>query len=164
MKSNWNTSEAYDLSMYETVAAPVRTPQPVPPAPKKRRDPAVAQRAAVRNLLTCAVLLVAFLAMVLYHNVSVVELGDEIQTQRDNLVELENEYSYLYGKLTARTITETGGYAATHGLCKVQNYQVTYIRLSESDQVVRTENAPTGSFLESIMDRMDTVLEYMRIK
>lgn len=164
MRSNWNTTEAYDLSMYETSPAPLRKEQPTPPVPKKRRSAAAAQRTLTRRLLATAILIVAFLAMMLYHSVSVIELGDEIQTQNDVLSLLEDEYSYLNGKLTTRTISEVDSYAATNGFCKVQDYQVTYIRLSDSDQTIRTEKAPTGSFLESVMDRMDTVLEYLRIK
>lgn len=163
MRSNWNTTEAYDLSLYETSPAPIQRPQPAPvekAAPSKQ----TLRRIFTRRLLACAVLLVAFLGVMLSHNVTVIELGDEIQTQTETLAALKDENSYLTGKLTARTISEVDQYAAANGLCKVQDYQVSYIRLGSSDQTIRTEKAPTGSFLESVMDRMDTVLEYLRIK
>ena len=36
--------------------------------------------------------------------------------------------------------------------------------LNDTDVAVRTEAAPSGSVLESLMDSMDTALEYLRIK
>ena len=166
MQYSWNTSEAYDLSMYETEeTAPARRPHPA--ADKKtehRLKVKAAQRTLSRRLVVCGVLLVLFLAMLLFHNVAVVELGDSIQSAAEELSVLESEYSYLCGKLPGQNSSEVEDYAAANGLCKVQPYQVSYISLSEGDQAVRTEHAPTGSPIEALMNRMDTVLEYLKIK
>ena len=165
MNSRWNSTEAYDLSMYEVPAAPVkRQPELVPPKKAKTQSKKAAQRSAMRRLTACAVLVVVFLALVLYQNVSTIELGNEIQTQNDLYAALLDEHSYLSGKLTARTAQEVDSYAAGQGLCKVQGYQTTYIRLNEADAVTRTQAAPSGSLLEQFIDRMDTALEYLRIK
>ena len=164
MNSRWNTTEAYDLSLYEIPAEPVRKPQPAPALRKKAKTQKAVQRSAMRRLAVCAVLIVVFLAMVLYQNVSTIELGNEIQTQNDLYAALLDEHSYLSGKLTARTAQEVDSYAAGQGLCKVQGYQTTYIRLNQADAVTRTQAAPSGSFLEQFIDRMDTALEYLRIK
>ena len=117
-----------------------------------------------RRIFAVAVLVVALLAIILYQNVSIIELGNEIQTQNDFYAALQNENSYLNGKLTAKTVQEVDSYAAAQGLCKVQSYQISYIRLSDADIAVRTEAAPSGSALESLMNSMDTALEYLRIK
>lgn len=165
MNSQWNTTEAYDLSLYEVQpAAPARTPKTAPPRKQKNMTRKAAEKALARRLLACAVLTVAFLSMVLYHNVAVVEIGDEIQSQADLLEDLQNEHSYLIGRLTTRTAMEVDRYAAVQGLCKVQDYQVNYIRLNAAEKAVRTAEAPTGSLLEGLINRMDTVLEYLRIK
>ena len=164
MNSRWNTTEAYDLSLYEIPAEPVRKPQPAPALRKKAKTQKAVQRSAMRRLAVCAVLIVVFLAMVLYQNVSTIELGNEIQTQNDLYAALLDEHSYLSGKLTSKTAQEVDSYAAAQGLCKVQDYQVSYIRLNDADVAVRTEAAPSGSVLESLMDGMDTALEYLRIK
>ncbi len=37
MNSRWNTTEAYDLSLYEIPAEPVRKPQPAPALRKKAK-------------------------------------------------------------------------------------------------------------------------------
>lgn len=164
MNSRWNSTEAYDLSMYEAPVQPVRRVQAAP-APKSRAKSEKAQRIGYnRRIFACAVLVVAFLAMVLYQNVSTIELGNEIQTQNDRYDALQDEYSYLVGKLTNKTAQEVDSYAAAQGLCKVQSYQVSYIRLNDADVAVRTEAAPSGSALESLVDSMDTALEYLRIK
>ena len=70
------------------------------------------------------------------------------RTQNDLYAALQDEYSYLSGKLTAKTAQEVDSYAAAQGLCKVQDYQVSYIRLNDTDVAVRTEAAPSGSVLE----------------
>lgn len=167
MKAEWNSTEAYDLSLYEEVPVHVRPEQPireVKPAVRKKVSPRAAAHAVSRSLAVCGVLLVALIVMVLYHNVHVVELGDEIQTQMDTLASLRNEYSYLQGKLTSRTVAEVDSYAVGKRLCKVQDYQVAYIQLNSADQAYRTQDAPTGSLIESVMDGMDTILEYLKIK
>ncbi len=164
MNSRWNSTEAYDLSMYDAPVQPVKRVQPAP-APKLRTKSERAQQIARnRRIFACAVLVVAFLSMVLYQNVSTIELGNEIQTQNDLYAALQDENSYLNGKLTTKTVQEVDSYAAAQGLCKVQSYQVSYIRLNDADVAVRTEAAPSGSALESLMDSMDTALEYLRIK
>ena len=106
MNSRWNSTEAYDLSLYEVPAEPAKRPQPVPVAKNKAQSKKAAQRGAMRRLTACAVLVVVFLAMVLYQNVSTIELGNEIQTQNDLYAALQDEYSYLSGKLTAKTAQE----------------------------------------------------------
>lgn len=169
MQNSWNTSEAYDLSMYEMeVPTPVRKRPAPQPIKGKKADPRQrrisAQKALSRRLVTCAVLTLLFLGMLLYHNVTVVELGDQIQSSTEKLSALEAEYSYLCGKLPGQNASDVENYAAENGLCRVQPYQVSYISLKSGDQAVRTEHAPTGSLLESMMNRMDTVLEYLRIK
>lgn len=165
MNSRWNSTEAYDLSLYEVPVQPVKRPQPAPAAKTSRAAAKKAmQKTALRRLTVCAVLVVVFLALVLYQNVSTIELGNEIQTQNDLYAALQNEHSYLTGKLTAKTVQEVDSYAAARGLCKMQDYQVSYIRLNDTDVAVRTEAAPSGSVLESLMNSMDTALEYLRIK
>lgn len=167
MNSYWNTTEAYDLSVYEMTAAPARQkPQAVPVDPRAQRRAAqkAAEKTMARRLVACAVLIVVFLGMVLYQNVSVIELGNEIQQQNELYASLVDEHSYLSGKLTASTTREVENYAAAQGLCKVQDYQTTYLRLNDADAAIRTAEAPTGSAIEDLMDGMDTVLEYLRIK
>ena len=38
MNSRWNSTEAYDLSLYEVPAEPAKRPQPVPVAKKQPRE------------------------------------------------------------------------------------------------------------------------------
>ena len=164
MNSRWNSTEAYDLSLYEVPVQPVKRVQPAPAAQKQKKSERALQIGSHRRIFAVAVLVVALLAIILYQNVSIIELGNEIQTQNDFYAALQNENSYLNGKLTAKTVQEVDSYAAAQGLCKVQSYQISYIRLSDADIAVRTEAAPSGSALESLMDSMDTALEYLRIK
>ena len=58
MNSRWNTTEAYDLSLYEIPAEPVRKPQPAPALRKKAKTQKAVQRSAIRRLAVCAGVLV----------------------------------------------------------------------------------------------------------
>ena len=44
MNSRWNSTEAYDLSLYEVPAEPAKRPQPVPVAKNKAQSKKAAQR------------------------------------------------------------------------------------------------------------------------
>ena len=46
MNSRWNSTEAYDLSLYEVPAEPAKRPQPVPAAKNKAQSRKAAQRGA----------------------------------------------------------------------------------------------------------------------
>ena len=46
MNSHWNSTEAYDLSLYEVPAEPAKRPQPVPVAKNKAQSKKAAQRRA----------------------------------------------------------------------------------------------------------------------
>ena len=50
MNSHWNSTEAYDLSLYEVPAEPAKRPQPVPVAKNKAQSKKAAQRGAMRRL------------------------------------------------------------------------------------------------------------------
>ena len=43
MNSRWNSTEAYDLSLYEVPAEPAKRPQPVPVAKNKAQSKKAAQ-------------------------------------------------------------------------------------------------------------------------
>ena len=45
MNSRWNSTEAYDLSLYEVPAEPAKRPQPVPAAKNKAQSRKAAQSA-----------------------------------------------------------------------------------------------------------------------
>ena len=47
MNSHWNSTEAYDLSLYEVPAEPAKRPQPVPVAKNKAQSKKAEARCGV---------------------------------------------------------------------------------------------------------------------
>ena len=118
-----------------------RAPQPqrkanlrVAKGGKRRLNPL---QAAVHNAmnLVAAALLVGFAISLL------VELNDQIQDAKAQLVSEQSQYTYYNSTLNSKTniasVEETAGRL---GLMKVDPSQITYIRLGESGALVRRES------------------------
>ena len=117
-----------------------RAPQPqrkanlrVAKGGKRRLNPL---QAAVHNAMN----LVAA-ALLLWSEAQLVELNDQIQATKAQLVSEQSQYTYYNSTLNSKTniasVEETAGRL---GLMKVDPSQITYIRLGESGALVRRES------------------------
>ena len=92
--------------------------------------------------LVGAALLVGFAVSLLWSEAQLVELNDQIQSTKAQLVSEQSQYTYYNSTLNSKTniasVEETAGRL---GLMKVDPSQITYIRLDESDALVRKESA-----------------------
>lgn len=124
-----------------------RAPQPqrkatlrVAKGGKRRLNPL---QAAVHNAmnLVAAALLVGFAISLLWSETQLVELNDQIQDAKAQLVSEQSQYTYYNSTLNSKTniasVEETAGRL---GLMKVDPSQITYIRLGESGALVRRES------------------------
>ena len=124
-----------------------RAPQPqrkanlrVAKGGKRRLNPL---QAAVHNAmnLVAAALLVGFAISLLWSEAQLVELNDQIQATKAQLVSEQSQYTYYNSTLNSKTniasVEETAGRL---GLMKVDPSQITYIRLGESGALVRRES------------------------
>ena len=96
-------------------------------------------QAAVHNAmnLVAAALLVGFAISLLWSESQLVELNDQIQ-----LVSEQSQYTYYNSTLNSKTnITSVEETAGRLGLMKIDQSQITYIRLGESDTLERTQSA-----------------------
>ena len=134
---------AYDM----TEVRRRRAPQAQPTVPlrvekggKKRLNPV---RAAMQHALQLvgAALLVGFAVSLLWSEAQLVELNDQIQATKAQLVSEQSQYTYYNSTLNSKTniasVEETAGRL---GLMKVDPSQITYIRLGESGALVRRES------------------------
>ena len=134
---------AYDM----TEVRRRRAPQAQPKVPlrgenggKKRLNPV---RAAMQHALQLvgAALLVGFAVSLLWSEAQLVELNDQIQATKAQLVSEQSQYTYYNSTLNSKTniasVEETAGRL---GLMKVDPSQITYIRLGESGALVRRES------------------------
>ena len=102
---------------------------------KRRLSPL---QAAVHNAmhLVAAALLVGFAISLLWSESKLVELNDQIQVSE------QSQYTYYNSTLNSKTnITSVEETAGRLGLMKIDQSQITYIRLGESDTLERTQSA-----------------------
>ena len=136
---------AYD---YNTAVRRRKAPQPqrkanlrVEKGGKERLSP---RQAAARHLmhLVEAALLVGFAISLLWSESRLVELNDQIQDAKAQLVSEQSQYTYYNSTLNSKTnITSVEEAAGRLGLMKIDQSQITYIRLGESDSLERTQSA-----------------------
>ena len=125
-----------------------RAPQPqrkanlrVAKGGKRRLNPL---QAAVHNAmnLVAAALLVGFAISLLWSEAQLVELNDQIQDAKAQLVSEQSQYTYYNSALNSKTnITSVEEAASRLGLMKIDQSQITYIRLDAGSVLVRKESA-----------------------
>lgn len=134
---------AYDMTEVRRRRAPQaqpKVPLRVEKGGKKRLNPV---RAAMQHALQLvgAALLVGFAVSLLWSEAQLVELNDQIQSTKAQLVSEQSQYTYYNSTLNSKTniasVEETAGRL---GLMKVDPSQITYIRLGESGALVRRES------------------------
>ncbi len=136
---------AYD---YNSAVRRRKAPQPqrkanlrVEKGGKERLSPRQAAARHVMHLVAVA-LLVGFAISLLWSESRLVELNDQIQDAKAQLVSEQSQYTYYNSTLNSKTnITSVEEAAGRLGLMKIDQSQITYIRLGESDSLERTQSA-----------------------
>ena len=107
---------------------------------KRRLSPFQAAMQHALQLISMA-LLAGFAVSLLWSEAQLVELNDQIQDAKAQLVSEQSQYTYYNSTLNSKTniasVEETAGRL---GLMKVDPSQITYIRLGESGALVRRES------------------------
>lgn len=135
---------AYDMTEVRRRRAPQaqpKVPLRVEKGGKKRLNPV---RAAMQHALQLvgAALLVGFAVSLLWSEAQLVELNSQIQSAKAELVSEQSQYTYYNSALNSKTnITSVEEAASRLGLMKIDQSQITYIRLGESDTLERTQSA-----------------------
>ena len=135
---------AYDMTEVRRRRAPrpqQKVPLRVEKGGKKRLNPV---RAAMQHALQLisAALLVGFAVSLLWSEAQLVELNSQIQNAKADLVSAQSQYTYYNSALNSRTnITSVEETASRLGLMKIDQSQITYIRLDEGSVLVRKESA-----------------------
>ena len=136
---------AYD---YNSAVRRRKAPQPqrkanlrVEKGGKERLSPRQAAARHVMHLVAVA-LLVGFAISLLWSESRLVELNDQIQDAKAQLVSEQSQYTYYNSTLNSKTnITSVEEAAGRLGLMEIDQSQITYIRLGESDSLERTQSA-----------------------
>ena len=126
-----------------------RAPRPQPKVPLRvekggKRHLTPMQAAAQHMLqLVSVALVVGFAVSLLWSQAQLVELNDKIQDAKAELVSEQSQYTYYTSVLNSKTnITSVEETAGRLGLMKMDQSQITYIRLDAgSNPLVRKESA-----------------------
>ena len=128
---------------------------------KRRLNPL---QAAVHNAmnLVAAALLVGFAISLLWSEAQLVELNSQIQSAKAELVSEQSQYTYYNSALNSRTnITSVEETATRLGLMKIDQSQITYIRLDEGSVLVRKASA-VRQWSDLLHDGAMTILASVR--
>ena len=92
--------------------------------------------------LISVALMVGFAVSLLWSEAQLVELNDQIQDAKAQLVSEQSQYTYYNSALNSKTnITSVEEAASRLGLMKIDQSQITYIRLDAGSVLVRKESA-----------------------
>lgn len=152
---------AYD---YNSAVRRRKAPQPqrkanlrVEKGGKERLSP---RQAAARHMmhLVAVALLVGFAISLLWSESRLVELNDQIQDAKAQLVSEQSQYTYYNSTLNSKTnITSVEEAASRLGLMKIDPSQITYIRLNESGALER-QQSPVRQWTSFIYNGAVTIL------
>ena len=134
---------AYDRNAVRRRRAPQtqKPPLRVEKGGKRRLDPVQAMMQHLLQLASVA-LLVGFAVSLLWSEAQLVELNDQIQDAKAQLVSEQSQYTYYNSALNSKTnITSVEEAASRLGLMKIDQSQITYIRLDAGSVLVRKESA-----------------------
>ena len=124
---------------------------------KRRLSPFQAAMQHALQLISMA-LLAGFAVSLLWSEAQLVELNDQIQDAKAQLVSAQSQYTYYNSTLNSKTnITSVEEAASRLGLMKIDPSQITYIRLNESGALER-QQSPVRQWTSFIYNGAGTIL------
>ena len=155
---------AYDMTEVRRRRAPQtqrNVPLRVEKGGKPRLNPVRAAMQHALQLLSAA-LLVGFAVSLLWSESQLVELNSKIQKAKAELVSEQSQYTYYNSVLNSKTnITSVEEVAGRLGLMKMDQSQLTYIRLDSDSVLVRRESA-VHQWTDFLHDGAMTILASVR--
>ena len=155
---------AYDMTEVRRRRAPQtqrNVPLRVEKGGKPRLNPVRAAMQHALQLLSAA-LLVGFAVSLLWSESQLVELNSKIQNAKAELVSEQSQYTYYNSVLNSKTnITSVEEVAGRLGLMKMDQSQLTYIRLDSDSVLVRRESA-VHQWTDFLHDGSMTILASVR--
>lgn len=143
----YNSSSAYDLQAYPM---PKRKEKPKLKMVKNKRR----ERVTVFNfrVLSSFGIVVLLLGVIIYNQVRLTEITDQVNTLTSELQLMESENVKMTSKLEATMNVRTiGEQAKTElGMSKLDQHQTVYIQLQQEDKVELTEHAPDSTLGQKV--------------
>lgn len=172
-----SSSNAYDLRLFESGAAPRRAPArnpQTPPKPKIVRRPAPSesqlraqQKAAFRQtlkVLSLSALVMVLFAVRLYGNVRLDEVNHQYAALQEEWGVVSSENTRLQMELQSKVSLERVDEYATNvlGMVKQGSYQIEYVDLSGADGVVVANGERADSRSDSSPSLIEKIKAYLQ--
>lgn len=157
-----NESVAYDLEKFQPRRLKVKNPPLVVSKPNVK---ARAKRRAAMVLKVAAVIVlgVGAIVIMLYSRAVLTELNQKIDSQTAMLGDLRSEQTRLSAQLEAKvSLRNVEEYASqTLGMAVMDKNQVTYVTLSDGDQIELTSESPKQTLVDRIKRAAANVREVL---
>ena len=131
---------------------------------KRRLSRKMPEQSRLRDTLQLIsmALLAGFAVSLLWSEAQLVEVNDQIQKAKAELVSEQSQYTYYNSVLNSKTnITSVEEVAGRLGLMKMDQSQLTYIRLDSDSVLVRRESA-VHQWTDFLHDGAMTILASVR--
>ncbi len=151
-----NRNLAYDLSQFETKRPEVVKPKLHVVEKKNMGNPTVAVSTAAGYVIACAVIF-SIIAMILYTNALINEVGIEVSNQNEIYGELVAQNEKMRTDIEqSMSIREVESFARDSlGMDSIESYQIEYINMTPTDEI-EVAKAPekSGNIISTILGKL----------
>ncbi len=167
---SYNTSSAYDLSMYQQAPnqqAPNRQPHPQLQVVQKRSAKRTLSFAFTPRALGAFAIVVTLVSLMVYNQVCLTEISRDINLIQKDLTQLESEYVKMKSQMEAMASLQSVAERAKNdlGLHRLDKYQTQYINLYGKDKSILTtqpaKKADEQNKTVATTRFIDRVMEYI---
>lgn len=161
MASSYNTSSAYDLSVYEA-GRPINSSS-------ERYKVVKTPKQFVASLITPKTvcffaMAVTVICLMVYNNVCLNEVTGEINELAREMAEMKNENVKMQSELKSIISPRSVAEYAEHelGLKKMDKYQTEYIYLNHEDKIELTNASPKAGFIEGAKHTFNSAINVIK--
>ena len=139
----YNDSSAYKFELFENKKQ--RTEPQIKVIRNRKLEKAQNRAAVVKTVAYVAVFFIGIVS-ILFNQIAITELTNEVSTKTSELEQLENEYRMLSTELESSVALGNIQTIITRdlGMTKLSDDQITYVNLSEGDTMTLPEGSSSG--------------------
>lgn len=129
--------------------------------PVKKRERLRREWLKIVRIVMVAAVFVALIASVLQAQITSMELTDQINTEKDNLATLQNEYAYLTNEAEMKlNSSDVVSYAQQLGLYEPEQSQITYVNRDADESITLPKTGFEQTLNQVAMGAM-SIMEYL---
>lgn len=161
----YNTSSAYDLSMYQP--APKTAPKPKLQVVEKKSAKRTLSFAFTPRALGAFAIVVTLVCLMVYNQVCLNEISGEINSIQSELTQMESEYVKMNSEMEAMVSLQIVAQKAKDelGMNRLDKYQTKYINLYGEDKIITADSGQETQTAKgesmSLLAILNSALEYI---